>query len=255
MRVSPQQARQVAFIKHQISEAQCRARNEPLTASSSKIIWNARIQNADRFLAYLARIVPMSIEIISILLGSLSAAVAYVITKGWEHWYREQMRWRAPDTVEIRQMLDGSYLTDGVRQQLLEKYNLDAFYIDSGIRPLAYSDLAFLIEVLDRKDVQVSKKTLRLVYPRFLTFTGGGPAIQLKTSALFENGVLHFARCIWLAMYLLLFWTAWGPGIMQFATLAAGSIVLLVGLLIIEEFQLPYREGIALQKKLSAAEK
>ncbi|WP_152413166.1 hypothetical protein [Brucella anthropi] len=188
------------------------------------------------------------IEIFRLILVPIVGGLIFIAKKVFDEWFKDRRRWQSPETEEYRKMLDGKFLDEGVRNLLVRRYNIDAFYIATGTRAFTYEEIPSMVALLNRKESLISDRTLRMIYPKFLRFEGDRPSIHISVSDKIENAVLRFFEMYLIGAFALGFWYAFDKDFLRIATMAGAGAVLIAGLVGLQIVQLPYRRARKLAK-------
>lgn len=182
-------------------------------------------------------------ELFRLVMVPIIGGMIFVAKKLFDEWFKVRRRWQSPETEEYRKMLDGSFLDAGVRDLLVKRYNIDAFYIATGTRAFAYDEIAPMLAMLNHKDNLLSDQTLRMIYPKYLRFEDRKPRIHISASDKFEYAAIYLFEIYLIAVIALCFWYAFSNDTLHIATMAGVGFVLISALVGLQLLQMPYRRA------------
>lgn len=131
-------------------------------------------------------------KIFLLLILSIIGCVPFVVRSLSSDWYKSRKRWSSAEIDVYRKLLDDELLDKNVRDGLAKRYNIDVFFLNTGIRSSSYEDVTRLVSLLNDDEKQFSEQTLRMIYPKYLKFENGIPRIRLTRSDQLEAGLRNF---------------------------------------------------------------
>ncbi|MCZ7486116.1 hypothetical protein [Rhizobium rhizogenes] len=165
-----------------------------------------------------------------------------------EEFTRERDKWISPKFEELRSLIADEHVSVPLRDLLKNRYNAEAFFILTGIKPKNANELEALLEFERAIKSQFSWRTLRTIYPMHLLPSDGSLSVRITAG----QTTIHYM------LYVVSIMTTVSSGAALYSVIDKGSVFgiamaiiapIQIGILFgLQYLDTPYRNAKSVQK-------